>query len=219
MSLGGKKFQAFPKQDHQSHMKSHLQFMSTLVCRNNPAALAALQTNCMQHIQLMAAEQVQVEFAEELKKLQQLQQVLQQMQMQAGNNPQAMQQLQQNPQIQQIQKTMQDEQQKMEGRKAVLISEFMEDYAKAEKEVLNNIENDPLLKLKDRELDLKARDNMRKEEEGEDKLNLEKMKMLQSRELAEEKMEENDKHQKLRASVSLAKDGIKNMQATIKEGN
>ncbi len=219
MSLGGKKFQAFPKQDHQSHMKSHLQFMGTLVCRNNPAALAALQTNCMQHIQLMAAEQVQVEFAEELKKLQQLQQVLQQMQMQAGNNPQAMQQLQQNPQIQQIQKTMQDEQQKMEGRKAVLISEFMEDYAKAEKEVLNNIENDPLLKLKDRELDLKARDNMRKEEEGEDKLNLEKMKMLQSRELAEEKMEENDKHQKLRASVSLAKDGIKNMQATIKEGN
>ena len=219
MSLGGKKFQAFPKQDHQSHMKSHLQFMGTLVCRNNPAALAALQTNCMQHIQLMAAEQVQVEFAEELKKLQQLQQVLQQMQMQAGNNPQAMQQLQQNPQIQQIQKTMQDEQQKMEGRKSVLISEFMEDYAKAEKQVLNNIENDPLLKLKDRELDLKARDNMRKEEEGEDKLNLEKMKMLQSRELAEEKMEENDKHQKLRASVSLAKDGIKNMQATIKEGN
>ena len=141
------------------------------------------------------------------------------MQIQGGNNPQAMQQMAQNPQIQQIQKTMQEEQQKMEARKSVLISEFMEDYAKAEKEVLNNIENDPLLKLKDRELDLKARDNMRKEEEGEDKLNLEKMKMLQARQLAEEKMEENDKHQKLRASVSLAKDGIKNMQATIKEGS
>ena len=219
MALGGKKFQAFPKQDHQAHMRAHLQFMGTLVCRNNPPALAALQTNCMQHIQLMAAEQVELEFAEEIPKLAQLQQVLQQMQIQGGNNPQAMQQLQQNPQVQQIQKTMQEEQQKMEARKSVLISEFMEDYAKAEKEVLNNIENDPLLKLKDRELDLKARDNMRKEEEGEDKLNLEKMKMLQARQLAEEKMEENDKHQKLRASVSLAKDGIKNMQATIKEGS
>ena len=54
---------------------------------------------------------------------------------------------------------------------------------------------------------------------GDIKLNLEKMKMLQARQLAEEKMEENDKHQKLRASVSLAKDGIKNMQATIKEGS
>jgi hypothetical protein len=84
--------------------------------------------------------------------------------------------------------------------------------------VLNTIENDPLLKLKDRELDLKARENQRKEEEDENKLNLERAKMLQNRELAEEKMEQNDDHQKLRASVSLAKDGIKNMQATIKSG-
>ncbi len=38
------------------------------------------------------------------------------------------------------------------------------------------------------------------------------------RELAEDKLEQNDNHAKLRASVSLAKDGIKNMQATIKEG-
>ena len=107
----------------------------------------------------------------------------------------------------------------MEARKSQLIAEFMEDYAAAEREVLNQIENDPLLKLKDREIDLKAREEQRKEEEGEDKLNLERAKMLQQRDLTEQKMDENDKHQKLRASVSLAKDGIKNMQASIKEGN
>ena len=49
-----------------------------------------------------------------------------------------------------------------------LIAEFMEDYAAAEREVLNQIENDPLLKLKDREIDLKAREEQRKEEEGEE---------------------------------------------------
>ena len=217
MALGGKKFQAFAGQDHQSHMKAHLQFMGTTICRNNPPAMAALQTNCMQHIQLMAQEQTDVEFAEEIQKLKQLQMTLQQMQQQMAQDPQAMQQMAQSPQMQQIQQTMQNEQQKIEARKAVLISEFMLEFAEAEKEVLNQIENDPLLKLKDRELDIKAREEQRKEEEGEDKLNLEKMKMLQNRELAEEKMEENDKHQKLRASVSLAKDGIKNMQATIKE--
>ncbi len=218
MALGGKKFQAFPKQDHQAHMKSHLQFMGTLVVRNNPAALTALQTNCMQHIQLMSQEQVEMEFAEEIQKMQMLQQQLQQLQQQMQQDPQAMQQMQQNPQMMEIQKTMQEETQKMEARKAVLISEFMAEYAVAEKEVLNTIENDPLLKLKDRELDLKARENQRKEEEDENKLNLERAKMLQNRELAEEKMEQNDDHQKLRASVSLAKDGIKNMQATIKSG-
>ena len=217
MALNGKKFQAFAGQDHQSHMKAHLQFMGTTLCRNNPQALAMLQQNCMQHIQLMASEQVEMEFKDEMQRLQQLQQTLQQMQQQMAQDPQAMQQMQQSPQMQQIQQTMQNEQQKIEARKAVLISEFMVEFAEAEKEVLNQVENDPLLKLKDRELDLKARENQRKEEEGEDKLNLEKMKMLQNKELAEEKMEENDKHQKLRAAVSLAKDGIKNMQATIKE--
>jgi hypothetical protein len=217
MALGGKKFQAFPKQDHQAHMKAHLRFMGTTICRNNPQAMAALQTNCMQHIQLMAAEQIEVEFAEEIQKMNALQQQLQQLQQQMAQDPQAQMQMQQNPQMQEIQKVMQDQTEKMEARKAVLIGEFMEDFAEAEKEVLNNVENDPLLKLKDRELDLKARDNQRKEEEGEDKLNLERAKMLQAKEIAEDKMEQNDEHQKLRASVSLAKDGIKNMQATIKQ--
>jgi hypothetical protein len=45
------------------------------------------------------------------------------------------------------------------------------------------------------------------------------MKLMQNRELTEKKIEDNDKHAKLRASVSLAKQGIKDMQATIKEVN
>ena len=126
-------------------------------------------------------------------------------------------QAQQNPQFMQMQKQGQQTQVGMEARKAQLVAEFMEDYAAAEREVLNQIENDPLLKLKDREIDLKAREEMRKEEEGEAKLNLERAKMLQNRDLTETKIEENDKHQKLRASVSLAKSGISGMQASIKE--
>ena len=91
-------------------------------------------------------------------------------------------------------------------------------YAKAEKEVLNQIENDPLLKLKDRELDIKAREDQSQQEMAEEKLNLERAKMLQSKEIAEDKMQQNDEHQKLRAAVSLAKDGVKQMKAEFKEG-
>ena len=43
--------------------------------------------------------------------------------------------------------------------------------------------------------------------------------MLQSRQIAEDKLEQEDDHAKMRASVSLAKDGIKQMQATIKDRN
>ncbi len=218
LALNGKKFQAFPKQDHQAHMKSHLRFMGTTVIRNNPAAMGMLQQNCMEHILLMATEQVDMEFAEEKQKMEQLMQQEKPIIEQAQQDPQAMQQMQQNPQMQQLQQQEANLMVQMEARKAKLIAEFMDDYSKAEKEVLNQVENDPLLKLKDRELDLKAREEQARQEEAEDKLNIERAKMMQNRELAEDKLEQNDNHAKLRASVSLAKDGIKNMQATIKEG-
>jgi len=219
LALNGKKFQAFPKQDHQSHMKTHLRFMGTTVIRNNPAAMGMLQQNCMEHILLMATEQVEMEFAEQKQQMEQIMQQVKPMIEQAQQNPQMQQQLQQDPQMQQIQQQETNLQMQMEARKSQLIAEFSDDFAEAEKEVLNQVENDPLLKLKDRELDLKAREEQARQEEAEEKINLERAKMMQSRELAEDKLEQNDEHQKLRASVSLAKDGIKNMQATIKSGN
>ena len=219
LALNGKKFQAFPKQDHQSHMKTHLRFMGTTVIRNNPAAMGMLQQNCMEHILLMATEQVEMEFAQQKQQMEQIMQQVQPLIQQAQQNPQMQQQLQQDPKMQQIQQQETNLQMQMEARKSQLIAEFSDDFAEAEKEVLNQVENDPLLKLKDRELDLKAREEQARQEEAEEKINLERAKMMQSKELAEDKMEQNDEHQKLRASVSLAKDGIKNMQATIKQSS
>ena len=213
MALNMKQFQAFPKQDHLSHMQAHLSFMGTTLIRNNPKAMVALQQNCMEHINLMSGEQIEIEFQEEIQQIQQIGQQLQAMQQQMG--PQA----QQNPQFMQLNQQVQAMTTSMEQRKAQLIAEFTNDYATEENKVLNQIENDPLLKLKDRELDLKAREEQRRAEDEENQLALDRAKMLQQRDLSEQKMEENDKHQKLRASVSLAKSGISGMQAFIKEGN
>ena len=211
MALNNKKFQAFPKQDHQAHMKAHIQFMGTMMVRNNPRALARLQQNCMEHINLMAAEQIELEFAEEMVKMQQLTLQAQAMVQQMG--PMA----QQNQQFIQLQRQIEGTKVAMEARKSQLIAEFTTDYVKAEKEVLNQIENDPVLKLKDRDLDLKAREEQRKEEESQQKANLDMMRLMQNKEIAEEKLEQDDKHAKLRASVSLAKQGINEMQAVVKE--
>ena len=211
MALNNKKFQAFPKQDHQAHMKSHLSFMGTMMVRNNPKALARLQMNCMEHINLMAAEQVQIEFVEEAQQMQQIQLQMQAMVQQMG--PQA----QQNPQFVQFQRQLESIQVAIEARKSNLIAEFTEDYAQAEKQVLNQIENDPVLKLKDRDLDLKAREEQRKEEEGQQKANMDMMKLMQNKDIAEDRLEQDDKHAKLRASVSLAKQGINEMKAVVKE--
>ena len=55
---------------------------------------------------------------------------------------------------------------KIEGRKAVLISEMMEDFKKKRKKLRHRFDNDPIAALRSREIDLQARENARKEREG-----------------------------------------------------
>ena len=215
MALAQKPFKAFPGQDHTAHMKAHLSFMGTQLARTNPNILAAVQKNILEHISLMAQEQVQLEFKDEIAQIQQMTAQVQQM---GAQNPQMAQQMQQSPQMQQMQQQIQQLTEKMESRKAILIAETMAEYLEEEKKVLNQMDNDPLLQLKADEVQIKAQEQQRKEKEDEDQMSLERAKMLQAREIAEEKMEENDKHQKLRAAVSLAKDGIKDLNATVVEG-
>ena len=213
-ALAGKAIKAFPNQDHTAHMKAHLSFMGTMIARTNPQVLAAMQKNILEHISLMAQEQVQLEFKDEIAQIQQMTAQVQQM---GAQNPQMAQQMQQSPQMQQMQQQIQQLTEKMESRKAILIAETMAEYLEEEKKVLNQMDNDPLLQLKADEVQIKAQEQQRKEKEDEDQMSLERAKMLQAREIAEEKMEENDKHQKLRAAVSLAKDGIKDMTAVVGE--
>ena len=73
-ALGAKPFQAFPGQDHRAHIDAHLNFMQVNMVRNSPVAMGLMQKNILEHIALMAQEQVQLEFKQELLEVQQLQQ-------------------------------------------------------------------------------------------------------------------------------------------------
>ena len=141
-AMAMKPFQAFPGQDHRAHITAHLNFMSTNMVRNNPSIMAAIQKNILEHISIMAQEQVQLEFREQMMQIQQMQQM-------AAMNPQVQQQLQ----------VLTNE---IEARKAILIAEMTEEYMKEEKEITSQFDNDPLLKLKSREVDLRAMENERK---------------------------------------------------------
>jgi len=190
-ALGGKPFQAFRAQDHRAHITSHLTFMSTNMVRNNPQIMAAIQKNILEHISLMAQEQVELEFAEAIQQIQMLQQ-------QAQQDPQAQQQLQ---------KLSQD----IEARKSVLISELTADFVKEEKEITSQFDSDPLLKLKSREVDLRAMENERKKEADEAKADLDRAKLVQARDIFDDKLEQNQDLAELRAGVSLAKKNNSNI--------
>ena len=188
-ALAGKPFQAFPGQDHRAHITAHLNFMATNMARNNPVIMAALEKNCFEHISLMAQEQVEIEFRNELQQLQQMQMMMQQ-------NPQMAQQLQ-------MQARMMSE--RIESRKAVLIAEMMEEFMKEEKEITSQFDNDPIAKLRARELDLRAMENERKKKESEDRLNLDKMKSMMNQMTDQQKLEQNEELANLRADTSITK--------------
>jgi hypothetical protein len=194
-ALGGKPFQAFPGQDHRAHITAHLNFMSTNIVRNNPAVMAAIQKNILEHISLMAQEQVQLEFREQMQEMMMMQQ-------QAATNPQVQQQLQ-----------MMTNQ--IEARKSVLIAEMTEEFMKEEKKITSQFDSDPLLKLKSREVDLRAMENERKKDYDKAQIDIAKSRLMQQGDLAEDKLEQNEDLAKLRAGVSLAKTGVQQAKVMI----
>jgi len=198
MAINGKPFQAFPGQDHKAHIDAHLSFMSISMVQNNPIAMTALQKNILEHISFMAQEQIQLEFVEEMQEMQMIQQQIGPMM----QNPQMM---QQNPQAMQMTQRVQQITSQIEARKAKLIAEMMADYAKEEDKISSEVGGDPLLKLKSRELDLKAKADQEKSANQEARLDLDTMKAMMNQENQEAKLEQNEELAGLRAGVSLAK--------------
>jgi len=191
LAMSGKPFQAFKGQDHQAHITTHLNFMATNIARNSPPVMGALEKNIFEHISLMAQEQLEVEFREEIAQLMQMQQMVQQ-------NPA----LQQDPQYQQqiMQMSM-----SLESRKAKLIAEMTGEFKDEENKIMGEYGGDPIAKLKARELDLRAMDDTAKREQEEEKINMEKSKQLMGQQQFDEKMDQNEELAELRADTSLEK--------------
>ena len=190
-AMGMKPFQAFPGQDHKAHIDSHLNFMKSNMVQNAPSVMAALQKNILERISLMAQEQIQLEFSSELIQAQQMQMMLKM-----------------NPQNPELVAQAQALTIKINARKAQLIAEMTKDYMDEEQKIMGEYSGDPLIKLKAREVDLRAKENERKGEEAQERIDLDTAKALMNQENQEDKLNQNEKLAKLRASVSLAKQGM-----------
>ena len=191
LAMSGKPFQAFKGQDHQAHITTHLNFMATNIARNNPVVLAALEKNIFEHISLMAQEQLEVEFREEIAKLMQLQQAMAQ-----------------NPMLQQdqnLQQQIMSLSMSLESRKAKLIAEMTEEFKQEENKIMGAFGNDPVAKLKARELDLRAMNDSEKRKQDQEKIDLDRSKQLMGQQQFDEKLAQNEDLAQLRASTSITK--------------
>jgi hypothetical protein len=135
----------------------------------------------------MALEQIEMEFVNEIQQLQAMQQ-----------NPQAM----KDPKMQQM---VMELNMKIESRKAVLVAEMMDEYLQEEKKINGDFGNDPIAKLKSRELDIRSAENNRRKELDDDRINLDKMRAMMNQMTDQQKLEQNEELANLRADTSIEK--------------
>ena len=180
-SLLAKKIYAFRGQDHQSHIDAHRTFMSSILVRANPQATTILQSHVMEHISLLAREIVEAENA---------QQIQAEAQKFGGQIP---------PELQQ------QFQAELEKQVSVKATEFIEEMFVEEQQAMSGQGQDPLIGLKEQELQLRAQDIQRKAQNDQQKLELDAAKLDQSAKIAQDKIDSNEDIAQLRANVNLDK--------------
>ena len=80
-----------------------------------------------------------------------------------------------------------------------------EEFMKEEKQITSQFDHDPLLKLKSREIDLRAMDQQRKKEYDEARVDIDQAKLVQAKDIAEDKLEQNEELAELRADTTMDK--------------
>ena len=182
MALQGAPLQAFPDQDHQAHIASHMAFMSTPAMQLNPNAVIVLQGHIQEHIGMLAEQQAQQEIMSQIPP-EQMQQMQMQMQMQPPPPPQPGQ-----PPMDPQQMMMQQFQPQINARAAQLIAEMSEQYAQST--AAPQEQSDPLVDIRNQELQLKAADLQRKQQEFEARQEFDREKELNDMQIAAQRLQQ-----------------------------
>jgi len=181
------KLQAFQGQNHAAHINAHQAFMSSFLVANNPPTMGILQSHISEHIAMMAREEITAKNA----------QVMQEQAEQFGGQvpPELMQQFQ-----------MQNETEIAER-----IVTMTEELVAEEQEYLGQKDSDPLIDLKQQELNLRAQEIQQNKNIAEqkldldaEKLNFEGEKLAQKDNMDKEKLQSQEDQADLRAEVTLA---------------
>ena len=177
MALMGAPLQAFPEQDHQAHIETHMAVMSTPAMELNPQAIMALQGHIQEHIGMMAEAQAQQEIMSQIppEQMQMMQQQAQMAPQQPGQPPMDP-MMQFKPQI--------------DARAAEIIAEMTEQLAQA---VAPPPQSDPLVDIRNQELQIKAADMQRKQQEFEAKQEMESEKERNDVLIAQQRIDAQEK--------------------------
>ena len=172
---------AFRGQDHQAHIDAHRTFMSSILIRNNPNVTTILQGHVMEHISLLAREEIEAQNAEQIQKI-----ALQY----GGQLP---------PELEQ------QFQEELEKQVAVKITEYIEEMFIEEQQSMEGQGEDPLVALKQQEINIKAQDLQRKIEKDEADVAIDERRIAEDSQQHQDKIDSQEDIAQLRANVNLTK--------------
>ena len=180
-ALTMKPLQAFPGQNHDAHIMTHVAFMKTPIVMTAPPVQAMLQSHLSEHIALKARQEGEMQ--------------MQQMQQQAMQVQQAIQMGQISPEMAPPMPQMGDP----ESMVAELIAQYTQEVMAM---LMPPDQEDPLVELRAKELDIKASDIQRKAEEFDQRLLFDVAREKTKEELAAEKIDSQEDIALLRAEVN-----------------
>ena len=166
---------AFPQQDHEAHIQAHMAFMTSRMVQVNPQIYGLLQGHLMEHVSLQVKQEI----------------------LQAFN---------QDPRMAELQSS--DEEAftiEFDNAVAQRIAQRVQELVAMEQQFNAQQNQDPLLALKQRELDLRAMDINRKAQEEADKMEFEANKFSAQQTLAEDKLNLNEELGKKRVELQEEK--------------
>lgn len=167
MLIAGTPAQAFAGQDHDAHINSHMSLYGTMTAQANPVVLSLIQAHIYQHVSFRASEIVDEQNAQN-PEFQQMMQQIQQLPPEVSDQ------------------YMQQIQDKVAKDIAAVVSQLTEQ--------INTMfiapppPVDPLVELRDKELDIKADDVQRKREEFAQRQEFDAMKAMENNKLAEQRL-------------------------------
>ena len=168
--LAGQPQQAFPGQNHRAHIDVHRSLFLTEIVKQTPAIQALIISHCMQHLQFMATEMAAEQLPPELQQqMAQLEQAVM-----SGQLPmEAAQPLQQ--QVMQVQEQI----------SSPILAELTQDFLLS---IGQASEQDPLVAIRQRELDIREAEMQQDAKEFDAKEDARAQEKLLERELARERL-------------------------------
>jgi hypothetical protein len=157
--LGGQmQLKAFPEQNHDAHISTHLSYMGSMSVRANPAMINILQQHIFEHISLKSSQQLQI-------KMQQ----------------QPMDEMMAQAELSQIE------------------AELTKQYFEMEAQVLGGGQQDPLVDLKAKEIQIKEQEAMQNALNEQEKIKLAQDKLQANTAIAKDRIDTTEEIANMRA--------------------